>query len=77
MVTGAIHKVSRAIDGYTYVRGTGTNTDISQPVFDETDKTATVDLFYLDTGGTVEIHYGAFDGGRWQWCPRTQGIVHE
>ena len=49
------------IDGYTYVRGTGTRTDISEPVFDETDKTVLVDLFYLDTGGTVEIHYGAFD----------------
>ena len=49
------------VDGYTYVIRTGTATDISQPVYDETDKTATVDISYIDTGGTIEIHYGALD----------------
>ena len=49
------------VDGYTYVIRTGAATDISQPVYDETDKTATVDISYIDTGGTIEIHYGALD----------------
>ena len=49
------------VDGYTYVIRTGAATDISQPVYDETDKTATVDISYIDTGGSIEIHYGALD----------------
>ena len=49
------------VDGYTYVRSTGADTDVSEPVYDETDKTVLMDLFYIDTDGSLEIHYGAFD----------------
>ena len=49
------------VDGYTYFRTSGTNTHIGPASFDETSQTATVDIFYVDTSGSIEIHYGAFD----------------
>ena len=49
------------VDGYTYFRTSGTNTHIGPASFDETSQSATVDIFYVDTSGSIEIHYGAFD----------------
>ena len=48
-------------DGYTYFLQTGSNTDIGPASFDENSQTATVDIFHIDTSGSIEIHYGAFD----------------
>ena len=48
-------------DGYTYFNQGGTNTDIGPASFDENSQSATVDIFYIDTNGSIEIHYGAFD----------------
>ena len=47
--------------GYTYVDGTGTS-DIDHIEFDEDDGAVTVDIGYIDPDGTVEIHYGAYEG---------------
>ena len=48
-------------DGYTYFLSAGSNTSIGPASFDENSQTATVDIFHIDTNGSIEIHYGAFD----------------
>ena len=36
--------------------------DIDHIEFDEDDGSVTVDIGYIDPDGTVEIHYGAYEG---------------
>ena len=47
--------------GYTYFSETGT-ADIDHIEFDEDDGSVTLDLGYVDPDGTIEIHYGAYEG---------------
>ena len=47
--------------GYTFVDETGT-ADIDHIEFDEDDGSVTVDIAYIDPDGTIEIHYGAYEG---------------
>ena len=47
--------------GYTYFNDTGT-AEIDEITFDEEDNSVTLDLGFIDPEGTIEIHYGAYEG---------------
>ena len=47
--------------GYTYFNQIGTAV-IDAITFEEDDGSVTLDLAYVDPEGTIEIHYGAYEG---------------
>ena len=47
--------------GYTYFTETGT-AEIDEITFDEDDDSVTLDIDFIDPEGTIEIHYGAYEG---------------
>ena len=47
--------------GYTYFSDTGT-AEIDEITFDEEDDSVIVDIDFIDPDGTIEIHYGAYEG---------------
>ena len=47
--------------GYTYFNETGT-AEIDEITFDEEDDSVTLDIGFIDPEGTIEIHYGAYEG---------------
>ena len=47
--------------GYTYFNDTGT-AEIDEITFDEEDDSVTLDVGFIDPDGTIEIHYGAYEG---------------
>ena len=47
--------------GYTYFNEMGT-AEIDEITFDEDDDSVTVDIDFIDPDGTIEIHYGAYEG---------------